>query len=120
MVFASSVVVVFGLSSLSRPSSAVTSTLCEAELTDRVKFSLTVRPTPTGVASEDATPKPEAVTSTRLSMDELHNEAERLEHFISESFEERIAAKFGHPTADPTATAFQPWMEPCGRSRRDL
>jgi len=34
-------------------------------------------------------------------MEELHDEAERLEHFISESFEERIAAKLGNPTADP-------------------
>ncbi len=34
-------------------------------------------------------------------LEELHDEAERLEHFISESFEERIAAKMGHPTADP-------------------
>jgi DtxR family Mn-dependent transcriptional regulator len=34
-------------------------------------------------------------------IEELHDEAERLEHFISESFEERIAAKLGHPTADP-------------------
>ncbi|WP_348268071.1 metal-dependent transcriptional regulator [Edaphobacter paludis] len=34
-------------------------------------------------------------------MDELHDEAERLEHFISESFEERIATKLGNPTADP-------------------
>jgi DtxR family Mn-dependent transcriptional regulator len=32
---------------------------------------------------------------------EVHDEAERLEHFISESFEERIAAKLGNPTADP-------------------
>jgi DtxR family Mn-dependent transcriptional regulator len=32
---------------------------------------------------------------------ELHDEAERLEHFISESFEERIATKLGNPTADP-------------------
>ncbi len=31
----------------------------------------------------------------------LHDEAERLEHFISESFEERIAAKLGNPTSDP-------------------
>lgn len=35
------------------------------------------------------------------SIDELHDEAERLEHFISESFEERIAAKLGNPTVDP-------------------
>lgn len=34
-------------------------------------------------------------------MEDLHDEAERLEHFISESFEERIAAKLGHPTKDP-------------------
>jgi len=34
-------------------------------------------------------------------IDELHDEAERLEHFISESFEARIAAKLVHPTADP-------------------
>lgn len=34
-------------------------------------------------------------------MDELHGEAERLEHFISESFEERIATKLGNPTSDP-------------------
>ena len=35
------------------------------------------------------------------SIDELHDEAERLEHFISETFEERIAAKLGNPTVDP-------------------
>ena len=34
-------------------------------------------------------------------IEKLHDEAERLEHFISESFEERIAAKLGNPTADP-------------------
>jgi len=34
-------------------------------------------------------------------LDEVHEEAERLEHFISERFEERIAAKLGHPTTDP-------------------
>lgn len=32
---------------------------------------------------------------------ELHDEAERLEHFISESFERRIAAKLGDPDTDP-------------------
>ena len=31
----------------------------------------------------------------------MHAEAERLEHFISERFEERIAAKLGHPKIDP-------------------
>jgi DtxR family Mn-dependent transcriptional regulator len=34
-------------------------------------------------------------------IDEVHDEAERLEHFISERFEERIAAKLGYPTSDP-------------------
>jgi DtxR family Mn-dependent transcriptional regulator len=32
---------------------------------------------------------------------ELHDEAERLEHFISESFEERVATKLGNPIVDP-------------------
>ncbi len=34
-------------------------------------------------------------------LEEIHEEAERLEHFISERFEERIAAKLGHPKFDP-------------------
>ena len=34
-------------------------------------------------------------------LEEVHDEAERLEHFISERFEERIAAKLGHPRFDP-------------------
>ena len=34
-------------------------------------------------------------------IEEVHEEAERLEHFISERFEERIAAKLGHPRTDP-------------------
>ncbi len=34
-------------------------------------------------------------------LEEVHEEAERLEHFISERFEERIAAKLGHPKIDP-------------------
>jgi DtxR family Mn-dependent transcriptional regulator len=32
---------------------------------------------------------------------EVHDEAEELEHHISEAFEERIAAMLGHPTHDP-------------------
>jgi DtxR family Mn-dependent transcriptional regulator len=35
------------------------------------------------------------------SWDEVHGEAERLEHFISERFEDRIAAKLGDPQTDP-------------------
>jgi DtxR family Mn-dependent transcriptional regulator len=34
-------------------------------------------------------------------LEEVHDEAERLEHFISERFEERIAARLGHPKFDP-------------------
>src|SRR5580698_4194775 len=34
-------------------------------------------------------------------LEEVHEEAERLEHFISERFEERIAAKLGYPKFDP-------------------
>jgi DtxR family Mn-dependent transcriptional regulator len=35
------------------------------------------------------------------SWDEVHDEAERLEHFISERLEDRIAAKMGDPETDP-------------------
>lgn len=34
-------------------------------------------------------------------IEEVHDEAERLEHFISERFEERIDAKLGRPGFDP-------------------
>ena len=34
-------------------------------------------------------------------IEEIHEEAERLEHFISERFEERVAAKLGYPKLDP-------------------
>ena len=36
-----------------------------------------------------------------FSWDEVHEEAERLEHVISEKFEERIADALGHPAFDP-------------------
>jgi DtxR family transcriptional regulator, Mn-dependent transcriptional regulator len=35
------------------------------------------------------------------SWDEVHEEAERLEHFISERFEDRVAALLGDPEVDP-------------------
>lgn len=35
------------------------------------------------------------------SWDAVHDEAERLEHVISEEFEDRIDAMLGHPTFDP-------------------
>jgi DtxR family Mn-dependent transcriptional regulator len=34
-------------------------------------------------------------------IEEVHDEAERLEHFISERFEERVDAKLGRPKFDP-------------------
>lgn len=37
----------------------------------------------------------------RYPIEELHDEAERLEHFISEKFEERVAATLGDPVRDP-------------------
>lgn len=36
-----------------------------------------------------------------FSWDKVHDEAERLEHVISEEFEERMAEMLGHPTTDP-------------------
>jgi len=37
----------------------------------------------------------------KYSWDEVHEEAERLEHFISEQFEDRVAAILGDPEIDP-------------------
>lgn len=39
--------------------------------------------------------------SLKYSWDEVHEEAERLEHFISERFEDRVAAMLGDPEIDP-------------------
>lgn len=41
------------------------------------------------------------VKTLGYSWDEVHEEAERLEHVISEDFERRIAAAMGHPLRDP-------------------
>jgi DtxR family Mn-dependent transcriptional regulator len=41
------------------------------------------------------------VEALGYSWDEVHAEAERLEHFISENFEARIAAALGNPRRDP-------------------
>lgn len=41
------------------------------------------------------------VQTLGYTWDEVHEEAERLEHVISEDFERRIAAALGHPTRDP-------------------
>jgi DtxR family transcriptional regulator, Mn-dependent transcriptional regulator len=37
----------------------------------------------------------------KYSWDQVHEEAERLEHFISERFEDRVAALLGDPVVDP-------------------
>lgn len=41
------------------------------------------------------------VQTLGYSWDEVHEEAERMEHVISEDFERRIAAAMGHPLRDP-------------------
>src|SRR5687767_12677895 len=41
------------------------------------------------------------VQTLGYSWDEVHEEAERLEHVISEDFERRIATAMGHPVRDP-------------------
>jgi DtxR family Mn-dependent transcriptional regulator len=41
------------------------------------------------------------VTMLGYSWDTVHDEADRLEHVISEDFEARIAAALGHPARDP-------------------
>ncbi|MEO8356459.1 MAG: metal-dependent transcriptional regulator [Chloroflexota bacterium] len=41
------------------------------------------------------------VKTLGYSWDAVHEEAERLEHVISEDFERRIAAAMGHPVRDP-------------------
>jgi DtxR family Mn-dependent transcriptional regulator len=50
-----------------------------------------------------------------LPWDQLHAEAERLEHVLSENLEERIAAKLGNPTHDPHGDPIpgpDGWMPP--------
>ena len=42
------------------------------------------------------------------SWDEVHDEAEALEHTISEEFEDRVAAMLGHPTTDPHGDPIPP------------
>jgi DtxR family Mn-dependent transcriptional regulator len=41
------------------------------------------------------------VNTLGYSWDEVHCEADKLEHVISEDFEARMAAALGHPTRDP-------------------
>lgn len=48
----------------------------------------------------------------KYSWDEVHDEAERLEHFISERFEDRVAAILGDPEIDPHGHMIPPKYEP--------
>lgn len=48
----------------------------------------------------------------KYSWDEVHEEAERLEHFISERFEDRVAAILGDPETDPHGHAIPQKNEP--------
>ena len=41
------------------------------------------------------------VETLGYTWDEVHREADRLEHAISEDFEERVARRLGNPTVDP-------------------
>jgi DtxR family Mn-dependent transcriptional regulator len=50
------------------------------------------------------------------SWDEVHHEAECLEHFISERLEDRIAAKLGDPQTDPHGTYLDSCIAPPGFS----
>ena len=51
----------------------------------------------------------------KYSWDEVHEEAERLEHFISERFEDRIAAILGDPVFDPHGHVIPPKYQPAVR-----
>ncbi len=47
----------------------------------------------------------------KYSWDEVHEEAERLEHFISERFEDRVATILGDPEIDPHGHIIPPKYE---------
>ena len=53
-----------------------------------------------------------------LSWDEVHAEAERLEHHLSEALEARIDAALGHPTRDPHGDPDPDAGARAGRGRR--
>lgn len=52
-------------------------------------------------------------------LDEVHDEAERLEHVISENFEARMAEWLGHPTHDPHGDPI-PGLDGTLPSRREV
>ena len=55
----------------------------------------------------------------KYSWDEVHEEAERLEHFISERFEDRVAAMLGDPEFDPHGHAI-PHKYAAGPTREEV
>jgi DtxR family Mn-dependent transcriptional regulator len=55
----------------------------------------------------------------KYSWDEVHDEAERLEHFISERLEDRVAALLGDPQIDPHGHLI-PQKHQLGLSRREV
>ena len=55
----------------------------------------------------------------KYSWDEVHEEAERLEHFISERFEDRVAAILGDPEIDPHGHLI-PAKHQAGMFRKEL
>jgi len=55
----------------------------------------------------------------QYSWDEVHEEAERLEHFISERFEDRVAAILGDPEIDPHGHTI-PQKDQHGRFREEI
>jgi DtxR family Mn-dependent transcriptional regulator len=55
----------------------------------------------------------------RYSWDEVHEEAERLEHFISERFEDRVATILGDPEIDPHGHAI-PQKHQAGSFRQEI
>ncbi|MGQ1797411.1 metal-dependent transcriptional regulator [Kocuria oceani] len=57
------------------------------------------------------------VTTLGYPWEEVHDEAERLEHAVSDAMIERIDAQLGHPTADPHG---DPIPTAQGRTRRPL
>ena len=48
------------------------------------------------------------VAALGYGWDEVHQEADHLEHVISEAFEDRIAAALGHPQSDPHGAPIPP------------
>ena len=50
------------------------------------------------------------------SWGEVHEEAERLEHAVSDEFTERLSEFLGHPGQDPTGTPSPPRTARCSRT----